>query len=162
VAGNPDHTTNSRPVHTDTGEVRPASGDSAIDRHDPAATATGLDDAGAAVGAVVATGTVIVGASASVGRGVANDGSDRTDGLAEDTGESTADRSSPSPQPATNPASATVTSQKHRTAERGGVNPPATSEVWHRQVAFEAAPPRRRVSPPLGTFQTSSETAQFA
>jgi hypothetical protein len=145
VAGNPDHTTNSRPVHTDTGEVRPASGDSAIDRHDPAATATELDDAGAAVGAVVAAGTVLVGASASVGRGVANDGTDRTDGLAEDTGvESTADRSSPSPQPATNTVSVTVTNRKHRTAERGGINPPATSKVWHRQPQPMHDPSPRR------------------
>jgi hypothetical protein len=127
-------------------EVRQA----ATDRHDPAATATELDDAGAAVGAVVAAGTVIVGASASVGRGVANGGSDRTDGLAHDTGvESTADRSSPSPQPATNTVSVTVTNRKHCTAERGGINPPTTSKVRHRQPEpiDDTTPRRPRATP---------------
>ena len=109
VAGNPDHTTSSSPVHADTGDVRGPSGD----------TTTDLVDAKTSVDGVVTRASVVAAAGARVVAAVATDGSNGADELADGTDAmSTADPSSPSPQPATNTPSVTANSPEHSTPHR--------------------------------------------
>ena len=132
VAGMPDHTSSSVPVHTATGAVRGVSGDAAISRHDPGDDAVMTVDlstavVGTSVGPVSVDGDVaVVVAGSPLDAGVTT--------VAVVVGSFVSTAESPSPQAVTSTRAATTTTARTVSPGRGRCDTETTRRVCHAQA----------------------------